>query len=83
MPSAHGRGQLNIWPRRVAEAGQTWVELEALTAEHGLAERTMDAMYEAVLGYRSRTPTPAEQDPDPRQAASSVLRSRRCGSHGT
>lgn len=46
--------QAQTLARRVAEAGQTWVELEALTAEHGLAERTMDAMYEAVLGYRTR-----------------------------
>ncbi len=46
--------QAQTLARRVAEVGQTWVELEALTAEHGLAERTMDAMYEAVLGYRTR-----------------------------
>ena len=37
--------QAQTLARRVAEAGQTWVELEALTAGHGLHERTLDAMY--------------------------------------
>ena len=46
--------QAQTLARRVAEAGQTWVELEALTAGHGLHERTLDAMYHAVLGYRTR-----------------------------
>jgi len=46
--------QAQTLARRVAEAGQTWAELEALTAEHGLQERTLDAMYDAVLGYRTR-----------------------------
>jgi hypothetical protein len=46
--------QAQTLARRVAEASQTWVELEALTAEHGLHERTLDAMYDAVLGYRTR-----------------------------
>jgi Fic family protein len=46
--------QAQTLARRVAEAGQTWVELEALTAGHGLHERTLDAMYDAVLGYRTR-----------------------------
>jgi Fic family protein len=40
--------------RRVAEAGQTWNELEELAARHGLPERTLDAMFDAVLGYRLR-----------------------------
>jgi Fic family protein len=46
--------QAQTLARRVNEAGQTWVELEALTAEHGLPERALDAMYDAVLGYRTR-----------------------------
>ena len=40
--------------RRVSEARQTWSELDALVAEHGLPERTMDAMFDAVLGFRLR-----------------------------
>ena len=40
--------------RRVDEARQTWGELDALVTEHGLPERTMDAMFDAVLGYRVR-----------------------------
>jgi Fic family protein len=40
--------------RRVAEAATTWGELDALAMEHGLPERTMDAMFDAVLGYRVR-----------------------------
>jgi Fic family protein len=46
--------QAQTLARRVAEADQTWVELEALTAVHGLPERTQDTMYDAVLGYRTR-----------------------------
>jgi Fic family protein len=40
--------------RRVDEARQTWGELDALVTGHGLPERTMDAMFDAVLGYRVR-----------------------------
>lgn len=40
--------------RRIDEARQTWGELGALTQKHGLHERTMDAMFDAVLGYRVR-----------------------------
>jgi hypothetical protein len=40
--------------RRVGEARQTWNELDALAREHGLPERTLDAMFDAVLGYRVR-----------------------------
>jgi Fic family protein len=43
--------------RRVEEAGKTWVELDRLVAEHGLPERTTDAMFDAVLGYRVRRAT--------------------------
>jgi Fic family protein len=46
--------QAQTLARRVAEAGQTWAELEALAATGGLHERTLDAMYDAVLGYRTR-----------------------------
>jgi len=40
--------------RRVEEAGKTWAELDELIAEHSLAERMIDVMFEAVLGYRVR-----------------------------
>ncbi|GAA1013677.1 hypothetical protein Aple_088180 [Acrocarpospora pleiomorpha] len=40
--------------QRVQEAGTTWTELDALIAEHALPERAIDAMFEAVLGYRVR-----------------------------
>jgi hypothetical protein len=40
--------------RRVDEARQTWGELDALAREHGLPERALDAMFDAVLGYRVR-----------------------------
>jgi Fic family protein len=40
--------------RRVEEAGTTWTELDQLIAEHGLPERAMEAMFDAVLGYRVR-----------------------------
>ncbi|MFC4588954.1 Fic family protein [Sphaerisporangium corydalis] len=40
--------------QRVEEAGTTWIELDALIAEHALPERTIDAMFDAVLGYRVR-----------------------------
>jgi Fic family protein len=43
--------------RRVEEAGRTWVELDRLVTEHGLPERTTDAMFDAVLGYRIRRAT--------------------------
>jgi Fic family protein len=40
--------------RRVEEAVVTWNELEQLVTGHGLPDRTMDAMFDAVLGYRVR-----------------------------
>jgi Fic family protein len=43
--------------RRVAEAGDTWGELDQLIAMHGLPERTLDALFDAVLGYRVRRAT--------------------------
>jgi Fic family protein len=46
--------QAQTLARRVDEASQTWVELEALTTEQGIHERALDAMYDAVLGYRTR-----------------------------
>jgi Fic family protein len=43
--------------RRVEEAEATWIELDRLIAEHHLPERVMDAMFDAVLGYRVRRAT--------------------------
>jgi Fic family protein len=40
--------------RRVEEAGVTWTELDVLLAEHDLPERALEAMFDAVLGYRVR-----------------------------
>ncbi len=40
--------------RRVDEAAVTWAELDRLAAEHGLPDRAIDAMFDAVLGYRVR-----------------------------
>ena len=40
--------------RRVDEARQTWGELDVLAQERGLPEWTLDAMFDAVLGYRLR-----------------------------
>jgi Fic family protein len=40
--------------RRVDEAGETWTDLDRLLAEHTLPERMMEAMFDAVLGYRVR-----------------------------
>ena len=50
--------QAQTLARRVAEAGQTWVELEALTAGHGLHERTLDAMYDAGDGREGASQLP-------------------------
>src|SRR5260370_31114965 len=43
--------------RRVEEADATWIELDRLIAEHDLHERVIDAMFDAVLGYRVRRAT--------------------------
>ncbi len=40
--------------RRVDEAGETWTDLDRLLTEHDLPERMMEAMFDAVLGYRVR-----------------------------
>src|SRR5580698_6953807 len=40
--------------RRVGGAGDTWKELDALVSAHDLPERAMEAMFDAVLGYRVR-----------------------------
>ena len=43
--------------RRVKEADATWIELDGLAGQLGLPDRTIDAMFNAVLGYRVRRAT--------------------------
>ena len=43
--------------RRVKEADVTWIELDDLAGQLGLPERTIDAMFDAFLGYRVRRAT--------------------------
>ncbi|HEY1642782.1 MAG TPA: Fic family protein [Streptosporangiaceae bacterium] len=40
--------------RRVGEASATWEELDQLVKAHGLPERTMEAMFDGVQGWRVR-----------------------------
>jgi Fic family protein len=40
--------------RRVDEAAATWAELDELAMAHSLPDRAIDAMFDAVLGYRVR-----------------------------
>jgi len=40
--------------RRFAEASHNWAQLEQLAKRNGLPERVMDALFDAVLGYRVR-----------------------------
>jgi Fic family protein len=40
--------------RRVTEASVTWEELDQLVKAHGLPERTMEAMFDGVMGWRVR-----------------------------
>ena len=43
--------------QRFQDASETWTELDSLIADHRLHERAIDAMFEAVLGYRVRRNT--------------------------
>ena len=43
--------------RRVEEADATWIELDQLVTDHDLPDRVIDAMFDAVLGYRVRRAT--------------------------
>jgi hypothetical protein len=40
-----------------AHADATWIELDQLTSGHDLPERVIDAMFDAVPGYRVRRAT--------------------------
>lgn len=39
---------------RMDEAGHTWAELDQVVERHAVPERALDALFEAVLGYRVR-----------------------------
>jgi Fic family protein len=43
--------------RRVREADLTWTELDQIVSDRGLPDRVIDAMFDAVLGYRVRRAT--------------------------
>jgi Fic family protein len=43
--------------RRVREADLTWTELDQIVSDRDLPERVIDAMFDAVLGYRVRRAT--------------------------
>jgi Fic family protein len=76
------RMQAQTVARRVAEAGATWGELAQLAAEHGLPERAVDAMFDAVLGYRVRRAPPRRAGTAPRPLpvdARPARRARRSG----
>ncbi|MEG3616447.1 Fic family protein [Isoptericola haloaureus] len=60
--------------RRFDEADRTWVELDELIAQHGLHERTGDALFDAVRGLRVVRPTYVKQAGIEEQTASRDLR---------
>ena len=43
--------------RRVREADLTWTELDQIASDRDLPDRVIDAMFDAVLGYRVRRAT--------------------------
>jgi Fic family protein len=59
--------------QRFDEAGATWSELDQLISEHALPERTMDALFDAVLGYRVRRAGYAKRAEVAEQAATRDL----------
>jgi Fic family protein len=56
MLTAHLK-QAQTLQRRVKASEQVWSELEILTREHHVAERTISALFDAVFGYRMRRAT--------------------------
>ncbi len=56
MLTAHLR-QATTLQRRVKISERAWVELERLTEKHGLPERTINALFDAVFGLRVRRGT--------------------------
>lgn len=56
MLTAHLRQALTL-QRRVKEAERLWVELDDLAARRSLPERSLDALFDAALGFRIRSGT--------------------------
>ncbi len=52
--------QAQTLQRRFTEAETTWAALDAIVAEHGVPERTADALFDAALGYRITRPSYAK-----------------------
>ncbi|WP_125777049.1 Fic family protein [Antribacter gilvus] len=48
--------QAQMLQRRFREADETWVRLDDLVRQHGLPDRTADALFEATLGNRVTRP---------------------------
>ncbi len=46
--------QAQTMAQRFEEAGRYWNELDRLVAQHALPERTLDPLFDAILGYRIR-----------------------------
>lgn len=67
MLTAHLRQALTL-KRRVKDSERVWAELERLTIERGMPERTLSALFDAVFGFRLRRgtymATLAESDDD-------------------
>lgn len=53
--------QAQTLQRRFAEAEEIWRTLDTLIAQHGLHERTADALFDAVLGLRVTRPMYAKR----------------------
>ena len=49
--------QAQTMQRRFAEAEQLWTLIDALVAEHGLPDRSVDALFDALLGLRVTRPS--------------------------
>ena len=60
--------------RRFLEAETTWRALDAIVAEHGLPERSADALFDAALGYRVTRPSHAKHAAIEDQTATRDLR---------
>lgn len=54
--TAHLR-QASTWFRRIKETERLWGELEALIERHGLRERSINALFDAVMRFRVRNAT--------------------------
>ena len=60
--------------RRFREAETTWRALDAIVADHGVPERSADALFDAALGYRVTRPSYAKHAAIEDQTATRDLR---------